>query len=87
MKTIKEINKEMKDIMERYPSPDTTPRELLGYVAIEGNKLKVLKEQTKAIMRLIEKKIYVYKNNSGDNEYSEKEVAEILYELRSEIKG
>ncbi len=87
MKTIKQINKEMNDIMKRYPTSETTPREMLGHVAIEGNKLNVLKEQTRSIMRLIEKKINVYTNNSGDNEYSEKEVAEILYELRSEIRG
>ena len=39
------------------------------------------------VLNLIEKKVNVYKNNNGDNEYSEKEVSEILQELKSKIEG
>ena len=76
MKTIKKINKEMKDIMKRYPSPETTPREMLGHVAIEGNKLKVLKEQTESILAILKAR----KGFCNEYEY-------VVDDIISEIEG
>ena len=95
MKTIKQINEEMNDIMKRYPTSETTPREMLGHVAIEGNKLNVLKDQTESILKMIEGKIKYYtmplkerlklKLDFETGEAGHKVV--ILKILKSEIKG
>ncbi len=76
METIKKIEKEMEDIMKRYPSPDTTPREMLGHVAMEGNRLKVLKEQTESILKILEAR------KGFCNEYEH-----VVDDIISEIKG
>ena len=76
METLKKINKEIKDIMKRYPSPETTPTEILGHIAIEGNNLKVLKEQTESILKILKAK----KGFCEEYEY-------VVDDIISEIKG